>query len=93
MGRLSMIRLRLWWERAFWVIPVVGVAAGMLLHDAVAELDDLLRLATPGAQPEIAASSAVQLLAAIGGGMVTFTGFIFSFEGAFSATRSTGLWF
>lgn len=79
MGRLSMIRLRLWWERAFWVIPVVGVAAGMLLHDAVAELDDLLRLATPGAQPEIAASSAVQLLAAIGGGMVTFTGFIFSF--------------
>ncbi len=74
-----MVRLRLWWERAFWVIPVVGVLAGVLLHDAVAELDDLLRLTTPGAPPEIAASSAVQLLAAIGGGMVTFTGFIFSF--------------
>lgn len=79
MGRLSMIRLRLWWERAFWVIPVVGVLVGVVLHDAVAELDDLLRLSAPGLPPEIAASSAVQLLAAIGGGMVTFTGFIFSF--------------
>ena len=31
MTRLSTLRLRLWWQSAFWVIPVLGVAAGWLL--------------------------------------------------------------
>lgn len=72
-----LARLRLWWDRAFWVIPVLGILLGFALDwvsvsvdEWVFELDAIRTFISPG--------SAVTLLAAIGGGMVTFTGFVFS---------------
>ncbi|HSK34789.1 MAG TPA: DUF2254 family protein, partial [Propionicimonas sp.] len=75
MGAFSSVRLRLWWERAFWVVPLVGV----ILNAIVATIDDLVAEATGGSLHVIAASQASQLMSAIGGGMITFTGFVFSF--------------
>lgn len=77
MVRLLLLRVRLWWEGAFWVIPVLGIVMGAVL-DALSVLVDgvlsqdgaVARLVSPGA--------AITLLAAVGGGMVTFTGFVFS---------------
>ena len=67
----------MWWDDAFWVIPLTGVAVAVvvdsLVHAADAAFADAaaeLTLLSP--------SSAVTLLASIGGGMVTFTGFVFS---------------
>lgn len=79
MGAFSSVRLRLWWERAFWVVPLVGVIAGAILNAVVATIDDLVAEATGGSLHVIAASQASQLMSAIGGGMITFTGFVFSF--------------
>ena len=73
-----MARIRLWWERAFWVIPLVGVVAGYVLHRLVSALD-LAMFEETNYPALIAASSASQLLSAIGGGMITFVGFVFSF--------------
>ena len=71
------IRLRMWWDDAFWVIPVTGllvaVVVDWLVHaadEASADSAAELTLLSP--------SSAVTLLASIGGGMITFTGFVFS---------------
>jgi uncharacterized membrane protein len=78
MAVLNRTRLQLWWERAFWVIPTIGVVSGVLLSEFVSGVDD--ELSTSLRLPSlIAASSATQLMAAIGGGMITFTGFVFSF--------------
>jgi uncharacterized membrane protein len=73
----GLLRLRLWWERAVWVLPLLGILAAWVLTDALASVDegpfadlDDLRL--------ISTDSALALLAAVGGGMVTFTGFVFS---------------
>ena len=77
MRRLTLPRLRLWWERAFWVIPLAGVLAGLLLQNLAAELDEAV--AELGDLELVSAAAAGQVLAAIGGGMVTFTGFVFSF--------------
>ncbi len=78
MRQFKVARLRLWWEGAFWVIPVAGVVLGIVVHGMAASVDELLVL--PGTlPPTISASSASQLLGAIGSGMVTFTGFVFSF--------------
>lgn len=78
MAVINRTRLQLWWERAFWVIPAVGVVAGIALNEIMSGIDqsvaDGLRL-----PPLVAASSVTQLLGAIGSGMVTFTGFVFSF--------------
>jgi uncharacterized membrane protein len=77
MARVSLLRLRLWWEDAFWVIPVIGILAAFMLDLSSVVVDEALfqdetlgRLISPAA--------AVTLLAAVGGGMVTFTGFVFS---------------
>lgn len=77
MARVSLLRLRLWWEDAFWVIPVIGIlaafvmdAASIVVDEAVFEDEAFGRLISPAA--------AITLLAAVGGGMVTFTGFVFS---------------
>ena len=71
------IRLRMWWENAFWVIPLTGLLVAVVVDTLVHRVDesnarsaDELTLLSP--------SSAVTLLASIGGGMVTFTGFVFS---------------
>jgi hypothetical protein len=65
LGAFSWVRLRLWWERAFWVVPL-----GSIL---ISDIDDRIA-AAGGALQLIAAAQASQLLSAIGGGMITFTG-------------------
>jgi uncharacterized membrane protein len=73
----SRQRLRLWWEGAFWLVPMIGVVAGWLLDLVSVFIDEALYAAgTQGAA--ISPAAAITLLAAIGGGMVTFTGFVFS---------------
>lgn len=72
----SALRLRLWWERAFWVLPTLGVLLGLGLEITV-HLVDLE--VPPDALVGVTAGGATQVLAAIGGGMVTFTGLVFSF--------------
>lgn len=79
MNRLGLARLRLWWERASWVIPVLGVVAGIWLNGLVSGIDDWLDSLNGVSQTEVSTSSALSLLGAIGGGMITFTGFVFSF--------------
>lgn len=70
-------RLQLWWDNAFWVIPLTGVVAAVIVDaivdnadEAFADSIDDVALLSP--------SSAAALLAAVGGGMITFTGFVFS---------------
>jgi len=78
--RLTLPRLRLWWERAFWVIPLTGVLLGVLLQNLVSVLDELAAAVLTSADAAaVSTAAAGQVLAAIGGGMVTFTGFVFSF--------------
>lgn len=74
-------RVLLWWERAFWVIPIGGVLAGQALSQLAIILDEVaFELGREVGSPLlISASAATTTLAAIGGGMVTFTGFVFSF--------------
>ena len=77
MTRLSTLRLRLWWQSAFWVIPMLGVLAGWLLDSLSVWLDEAAY--TSGDEgSELSASAAITLLSAVAGGMVTFTGFVFS---------------
>ena len=77
MTRLSTLRLRMWWQSAFWVIPVLGVAAGWLLDNLSLVLDETLYDASQ-ATFTVSTVAATTLLAAVAGGMVTFTGFVFS---------------
>ena len=77
MSWLHLQRLRLWWEGAFWVIPLLGIAAGYLLDVLSVPIDEVLALDSEAAAA-ISPAAAVTLLAAIGGGMITFTGFVFS---------------
>ncbi len=80
MRRLTLPRLRLWWERAFWVIPLSGVLLGVLLQTLTSVFDELTAVVLESAEASaISGAAAGQVLAAIGGGMVTFTGFVFSF--------------
>jgi uncharacterized membrane protein len=73
-GGFSGLRARLWWERAFWVLPVLGVLFGAYLAVQVAALDGVLP-----ANDRVSAASMTSILTAVGGGMITFTGFVFSF--------------
>jgi uncharacterized membrane protein len=73
LGAFSWVRLRLWWERAFWVVPLGGVVGGTILSILISDIDDRIA-AAGGALQLIAAAQASQLLSAIGGGMITFTG-------------------
>lgn len=70
-------RLRMWWENAFWVIPLAGLVAAVLVDQIVDAVDEELADAV-GDLALLSPSAAVTLLASIGGGMVTFTGFVFS---------------
>jgi uncharacterized membrane protein len=71
------LRFRLWWAQAFWVIPILGLVAAMFLADFAGELDDKHDRAFEGV-PLISGPAATTVLSAVGGGMVTFTGFVFS---------------
>ena len=77
MNPLVLPRLRVWWWRASWVLPVAAVFAGLVLQDLADQLDEYLY--TEGTGPVVSAGAATALLAAVGGGMVTFTGLVFSF--------------
>lgn len=77
MPRMSGLRLRLWWADAFWVIPLLGVVAAWLL-DVLSVLVDEAFFADPRGRAAISPGAAITFLAAVGGGMVTFTGFVFS---------------
>ena len=78
MSWLSLTRLKLWWWQAFWVLPAVGMVIGYLLQGLIGTLDDAA-YRTSAFESQISTSSATSLLTAIGGGMITFTGFVFSF--------------
>ena len=77
MSILSRAKFRLWWERASWVIPLTGIVLALMLNEAVRNIDEALY--AEGAVQEFSSSAAITILAAIGGGMITFTGFVFSF--------------
>lgn len=77
MYRLIPLRVRLWWDGAFWVIPLTGIAFAYLLDQLSVIIDELLFI-DEQARGALSADATVTLLAAIGGGMVTFTGFVFS---------------
>jgi len=71
------IRLRMWWDDAFWVIPVTGLLVAVVVDWLVNATDEAF--ADSAAELTLLSpSSAVTLLASIGGGMITFTGFVFS---------------
>ncbi len=74
---LHWLRLRDWWDRAFWVIPLVGIVAGWLLDSLSVTIDEWV-FSQDQFRGFISPSASVTLLAAIGGGMITFTGFVFS---------------
>jgi uncharacterized membrane protein len=74
---MSWLRLRLWWQQAFWVVPLVGVLLAWLLDVVSVDLDELFYGADQ-AGLGISTGAATTLLAAVAGGMVTFTGFVFS---------------
>jgi uncharacterized membrane protein len=74
---MPLVRLRMWWEGAFWVIPVLGVLAGWLLDYASVYVDEWI-FGISDVRGVISPSASVTLLAAIGGSMVTFMGFVFS---------------
>lgn len=71
------IRLRLWWDGAFWVIPLIGILIAVVAAQVVDAVDESV-VRRWGTSALLSPSSAVTLLAAVGGGMVTFTGFVFS---------------
>ncbi len=77
MGILSRAELRLWWERASWVIPLLGILIALALYELIRLVDEQDYAA--GVVAEFSSSAAITILAAIGGGMITFTGFVFSF--------------
>ena len=76
-GPRRLVRLRLWWSRAFWVIPLLGIVGAMALDQLIVDLDEAV-FEAGFKRGEISPSAATTLLAAIGGGMVTFTGLVFS---------------
>lgn len=78
MTRLSGLRLRLWWQGAFWVIPLLGVVVAAWVLDPVSVAIDEAFYGTPDGQSALSTGAAITLLAAVAGGMVTFTGFVFS---------------
>jgi uncharacterized membrane protein len=74
---MNVRRLRMWWDDAFWVIPLTGVVAAAVV-DALVHAYDELFADSAAELTSLSPSSAVTLLASIGGGMITFTGFVFS---------------
>ena len=78
MQRPSGTRVRLWWERASWVLPLLGLVVGALLVSLVEFVDEVTYIAE-GPRTAVSPEAATAVLAAIGGGMITFSGFVFSF--------------
>jgi uncharacterized membrane protein len=70
--------LRLWWERASWVLPLGGIFVGALLVQVVEFVDEVTYI-VEGRENTVSPEAATAVLAAVGGGMVTFSGFVFSF--------------
>ena len=72
---LLLQRLRLWWSQALWVLPLGGILVAYGVSETLARYDEQLRSLWAN---ELSPSAAQAFLAAVGGGMVTFTGFVFS---------------
>lgn len=72
---LLLQRLRLWWSQALWVIPLGGILAAWGVAKFLERYDEQLHSVWSN---ELSPSAAQAFLAAVGGGMVTFTGFVFS---------------
>ncbi|MDN5762451.1 MAG: DUF2254 domain-containing protein [Microlunatus sp.] len=77
MGRQLGLRLRLWWWSAFWALPVLGLLLGLGLVSLTGLADDALYGELQ--RSVFSATASATVFAAIGGGMITFTGFVFSF--------------
>lgn len=77
MPRMSGLRLKMWWQGAFWVIPLLGVVGAWVLDGVSVLLDEAVYTADP-TLAQFSPAAATTLLAAVAGGMVTFTGFVFS---------------
>jgi hypothetical protein len=75
--RAPVTRLRLWWNDAFWVIPLTGLVVALAV-DAVVDNADEAFADSIDDFALLSPSSAATLFASVGGGMVTFTGFVFS---------------
>jgi len=73
----ALLRVRLWWERSVWVLPLLGVLVAWVLAQVLVGVDAYL-FALLGGQRVISTGAAIALLSAVAGGMVTFTGFVFS---------------
>ena len=74
-GAVTWFRVRHWVADSLWVVPLVCGVAGWALSVAMIELDD----ATPSIEAlDFTSSTATQLLAALAGAAVAFTGFAFS---------------
>jgi uncharacterized membrane protein len=72
---VTWFRVRHWVADSLWVIPLVCGVAGWALSVGLIELDD----ATPSIEAlDFTSSTATQLLAALAGAAVAFTGFAFS---------------
>ncbi len=72
---LPLARVRLWWENAFWPVPLLGMVVACGLQQLTVTFDEALADIEGSV---VSPAAALTLLAAIGGGMVTFTGFVFS---------------
>ena len=72
---LLLRRARLWWSHALWVIPLAGILVAYGLSHVLTRYDDELGSVSAS---QLSPSAAQAFLAAVGGGMVTFTGFVFS---------------
>jgi uncharacterized membrane protein len=68
----------LWWDRATWVIPMLGVVIGIVLANLIGAVDEAASQLTNG-ESFVSPTAATTILASVGGGMITFTGFVFSF--------------
>jgi len=70
-------RFRLWWDDAFWVIPLTGLVVAVVV-DWIVDAADEAYADSVAELASLSPSAAATLFASIGGGMVTFTGFVFS---------------
>ena len=78
MSALLGPRLRHRLRGAAWLAPMLGIPAGFLLREALLAVDEAIYAAQPGADA-LSTASATALLAAVGGGMITFSGLVLSF--------------
>lgn len=68
-------RFRHWWSRSLWIVPGIYATAAITLAIVLVDFDERAPLSSP---LDLSADSATTALAALGSGMITFTGFVMS---------------